>query len=482
MKPRWSPSVLQAILVAASLAIHVWLILAFPIIFGGDSMARLMNRDRVLLSHQLPMLQLGLYWLSRISPEVIWVRLFMSGISALAVVGFYRLATNFASPVAAFWAALLFATNPFITPVSTVPYQEILMLAGLLFAFDFFCREQWLAAGMCLGLACLSRFEAWVACPVMAFGYLQQRGFKASRFLQAGLLFGWAPLGWLAFQRGLAPSGSYVIDRSISLLRLQRVVYIAEMTAKDTPIPVLLLACLGAIWMVQRRSWRERHVQLAAAFFLLFLVALLFSAHGDPPDPNRYITSREAHIPITLVTLLSALALMNLTRLRLALCGLGVLLGVYGSYAYVRHETSRPEIRLGYELARYLDQNAEASDRVLILAKPIDPAAIQMYLDKVRETGGEAAVADARKILANAETSPLDFQRTFIHSRLGRNRLKPYPEVPAQAEWIAVWSDFEPTDARAADLVRLAASHPTAILRWGDRSVTICRPANPVVM
>jgi hypothetical protein len=106
--------------------LRLWLILQYPIIFGADSMVRLVHRDQILLAHNLLLLQLLIWTVSRFSGALIPVRILMALIGAAAAAGFYFLAEDFAGPRAAVWAGLLFATHPFITPVSIVPYQEIL--------------------------------------------------------------------------------------------------------------------------------------------------------------------------------------------------------------------------------------------------------------------------------------------------------------------------------------------------------------------
>src|SRR5215831_17300043 len=136
-----------------ALALRLWLIFQFPIVFGGDSMLRLMHRDEVLLSYQLPLLQCFIWLLSRFTTGALPVRLLMAVIGALAAVAFYYLAVDFAGPRAALIGALLFAANPYITPVSIVPYQEILLLATLFAAFHFFFTRRWIASAIFLALA-----------------------------------------------------------------------------------------------------------------------------------------------------------------------------------------------------------------------------------------------------------------------------------------------------------------------------------------
>ncbi|MBV9677953.1 MAG: glycosyltransferase family 39 protein [Acidobacteriaceae bacterium] len=462
-----------AVIAGISVAVHLWLIFTFPIVFGGDSMARLVNRRQILLSHQLPLLQLCIYLLGRASAGVTPVRLFMSVIAALAAVGFYLLATKFLDSTAAFWGALLFATNPFLVAVSTVPYQEILMLAGLLFAFRFVWEQRWIPASLCLGLACLTRYEAWAAAPVLAFAYAQEQGFRPAAWTKSVLLFGWVPLSWIVFHHGLASSGSFVLDHSITFWRLQRLLYISWITAKETTIPTLVLALWGMALVIRFRPWCNRRFLLGGAFLLLFSIALLFSAHGDTPDPERYISSREAHIPITTVTLLAAFALRRRTRLHVGLALLSVALGSYGAFRFVQHETARPEIRLGYELAQYLDHNMGSREYVLVLARPIAPQSVKMYLAKAYELGGRAGLREARRELERVDTSPLDYQRTLIHTHLRWEQLAAFPKMPPKLDWIAVWSDFAPIDRHSAEWKRLAFANPAAMVQYGGRSVAL---------
>lgn len=475
MTPKVSVRALQiAFVVGFAFAVRFWLILAFPIVFGGDSMMRLANHNRILLSYQLPLLQSLIYLVSQFSTNVFWVRLLMAAIGAVSVLGFYLLAEDFTNQRSAFWGALLFATNPLVLPVSIVPYQETLMLAGLLFAFHFFVKEKWIAAGLCLGLACLTRFEAWAACPAMMVVYARSPRFAPKELVKAGLLFGWLPAAWLLFRAGLAPSGSYVIDHAISIWRLQRLVYLGWITLSETAIPALFLAVAGAVVLIRKRWWRIPSVQVGLISFSSFLVAILFSAHGVSPDRERYVTSREAHIPILVVSLLAALGLMRQSRAVAAGLGaIGVVAGAYASYHFVLRETSRPEIRLGYELAVYFDQNVSPADRALVLAKPIDSDAMKMYFDKLRQTGGERAVEAGRRALANVETSPLDYQRTLIHSSLGKVRMNYLPEPGCSYHWVAVWSDFVPENARSRGWLEISSSQPAAILKVLDKFVKI---------
>lgn len=438
-----------------ALALRLWLIFQFPIVFGGDSMLRLVHRDEVLLSYQLPLLQCFIWALSRFARSALPVRLMMAVIGTLAAVAFYYLAADLAGPRAALLGALLLATNPYITPVSTVPYQEILLLATLFAAFFFFFRRRWIAAAVFLALACLTRFEAWAACPVLATAWFLDGPRTLRRAITGIALFGAAPVLWILARNGLSPQGSFVIDRSITLARFARYSFLATHVAAEATIPALLLAAAGLTRL------RDRRLVILGAFLGLFAVAILFSAHGELPDPERIITTREIHIPLAAVLLLAALGCARYPRLAVPLAVAGMVWGMWGSYAFVRHETARPEMRLGYDLARYLDAHVVPGEQVLICARAPSP---ELYFRRALETGGVAGLAAARRAVDVIDILPVDAQRTIVHlNRVMRGQVFVYPNQPPRADWVAVWSDFAP------------APDPVATFRVEGRSVVVLR-------
>jgi hypothetical protein len=449
----------------AGLALRLVLIARFPLIFGGDPMLRMLHRDQILLSHQLPLLQAIVYLIARVTHAYVVTQGVMAIIGAAASVGFYLLARDLVEESAAFLAALLLTTNPFIAAFSIVPFQESLMLAMLFFAFHYFYTDKPVWASFFLALACFTRFEAWAAAPVLAAAYIWKRGIKPSVVLRGLALFGWAPMAWIVFQRGLAPAGSYVVEAHVTAMRLIRWVYLGYITLKFTPVIVIALGSFGC-WLLwrDRRQWLSR-VWPLAVFFGLFLLALLFSAHGDWPDPERRVASREAHLWIAAVVMLAAIALGKLPRYRAALTAVGVLFGIWGSYRYVQREAEDPHLLLSYRLAKFLDTALEPSQHALILAPPWPSHTFDFYLQQARETGGEAGYQAAVRNLAESDQSPPAYQRTLIHSRFDRDRLL-WKEDQC-TEWVAIWSDYSTPQPDS--------SPPETILHAGDLSVAIRR-------
>jgi hypothetical protein len=449
-------------------ASHVVVIVIDPIIFGGDTIMRLLHRDDLMMGHQLPMLQILISGVSKISSDPLLVRYLVALIGAAATLGFYWMIRDLFGDQWAVAGAVFFMTNPFFLALSTVPYQEILMLGGLVFAFHFFYTENWIAASLCLAIACLTRYEAWAVCPVLTVAYILRKDRSPTGWIKAALLFGWMPVVWILINRGaLTSPGHFVVERSFSIVRLLRYPYLAWVTVRTTQITVVLLAAVGAFRLYKNRSLIDWRLQVQIAFVILFLLAIPFSAHGVPPDPERYVTSREAHIPIYFVLLLATLGLAQWPRWTTAIVAISAVLGLAGAIMIARNETSQPGFQLSYGLAKYLDSAVQGQERVLVLAKPIPEDTATHYFEKALQTGGEEGLRQAQLSLKVDDLKPLNYQRLLVYSRLGSSRLLTPPA--SCGEWVAVWSDY-PDAAR-----ELTGTQPVEVLRSGPMSVTILR-------
>lgn len=484
-----------SIVFLAGLAIRLALIHAYPLIYGVDGVARLVNNDRILLAHQLPLLQAVIYLLAKFTEDPLAVRYFMAFAGAVAGLGAYRLGVDLMGRSGGFAAGLLFATQPFVLLYSIVPYQEILMLGGLLFAFHYFLNERWFAASVCLGLACLSRYEAWIACFVLILAFVRQRGVGARQILDGVLFFGWAPLGWMTYQAGFSTAGTSALALSFSMEKFHRYLYIGYIGLTNTPAPAVLLALAG-LWQVRAlKLWRFTGIIVPGAFAVLFLAAVLFVGHGVRDEPERYTTSREAHIPVVAGVFLAGIGLVRLPRYRAAVLGVTTLTGVAMSVWFVHRDTSESRLRLSWETARYLDSHVGPSERAAVLAKPLPQDVLARYLQEALDRGGEEAVRRAARVLEAVDPSPLDTQRVFVHSRLGKTRLLSLasfvwpdefgrfkPRAAAEngvtrheeIQWIAMWSDFKPSNEAEQRLAqRVGNAVPVEILERGGAAVRI---------
>src|SRR4030095_11422062 len=102
-----------------------------------------------------------------------------------------------------------------------------------------------------------------------------------------------------------SPGGTYVLDWGSEWARLYRPYFVVKSALWWTDSAVILMSLLGlALTWADARTPKQNQSHATLAFFtILFLGALIFSAHGIKPDPLRFVTEREAYVPIALLIL-----------------------------------------------------------------------------------------------------------------------------------------------------------------------------------
>jgi hypothetical protein len=115
----------------------------------------------------------------------------------------------------------------------------------------------------------------------------------------------------------------------------------------------------------------------------------------------------------------------------------------------------------------------------------VPPQLVELYLQKATLRGGETGRRKALDVLASMETTPPDYQRTLIHSRLGKQRVRSLAgnvaanrmpvTVPPCVGWAVVWSDFAPSNDTEAGFhsSTLARVEPVHRLTFGSMSAAI---------
>ena len=388
-------------------------------------------------------------------------------------------------------AALLFASSPFVLAFSIVPYQEILMLAGLFAAFYFAFERKWASCSVVLGLACLTRYEAWLACLVIAMFFLLENGSGPREMAKAALLFGWAPLGWMVLHRGVTPQGTFAAEAAFTFERFYRYAYLGWITVKNTPIPVLLLALYGLFLFWKQRLFRDRRYQMLAAFVGLFLAAVLLSAHGERDQPERFVTAREAHILLAATVMAAGIGLQRMQRFRSALAAVCVIAGLWMAHRFVAKETVEPAFSLSYEVAHYLDDHVRAGEQVIVLARAIPEDMLARYLDKAEQSGGPAGRRKALDVLMDLDPAPSNYQRILVHSMLTKKQIRSVATLPSalvpqaheegrvlsiKPDWLVVWSDFAPTNASEYFLAEgVKDKKPEQVFEKGGLQVSVYR-------
>jgi hypothetical protein len=437
---------------ALGLLIRICLIWAYPAIYGGDTVIHLRNSGHILLGHQLPALQVLIFITYKLTSEPFVFRGVMALIGAAACVGFYLMTKALS--------------------------DERTALGALCFAVYFYIERRIASASILLGLACLTRYEAWMACPFFALDYVLQRRINARTGIAAIAFFCWAPLVWVGWHVGLAGAGSYVIEMPQSADRFVRWIYLGWIIVKNTPLPLLLFSAAGLYFLWKKRRLHDKGIWMAAAFTLLFGIAVLCSAHGDDHEgtasAERFVSSREAALPMCALLLLAGLGAGIAFRKYRWLVGAAALWGVAQSALFVKVQVSPPAVQLSYALAEFADSQMQPGERMLISAKPFSDTDLRPYLEKIRQTGGENAYKRALENLKKDDLSPFDFQRTAVQSR--KAGMLASTGNPSDFDWIAVWSDAEPginitnqlRDQRPLDSLRSGALS-VAIYRCGTR-------------
>ena len=191
-------------------------------LYWGDAEAHLYSARRIVDSRTPGYEQIGTVWLPL--PHLLMLPLaandylWRTGIAgaipsvfAFAVAGaglFAMVRLLFASGAAAACAVALFAMNPNMLYVSSIPMTESILLAALMWTLYFTARfavtpgsGSAAAAGLCAAAACLTRYEGWFLLPFLALVFLVRGGLKPA--VVFSVIAGAAPLYWLAHNQYL---------------------------------------------------------------------------------------------------------------------------------------------------------------------------------------------------------------------------------------------------------------------------------------
>jgi hypothetical protein len=455
---------LAAALFVLALAVRVPLVLSNPAVYGGDSVLRLARSDELLVGYWLPLPQLVVFVARALVPDPLWTRLAFVAIGALVPVALARAVATAGGLLPAAGAGALLALHPLWAYYSLVPYQEGLTALFLLLGAGALARDKEPRAALWLGLACLCRYEAWIAA-AMAAAWRWRQPRRAALFLLA-------PLLWTAAHLGLSPRGSYVLDLDPATLGWSRLAFLWTKVREYTGGAVLALAAAGAVLPAMRR---DRRWGWAALFVLAVLAAAGLAGHETPPGSGR-ISERMAHLPAVAVCACAGLALAApLQALRgRARAALGVAAAAALAFvgwrwhaqlrAQVREATSEPSLRLAVEVASFAAVALPEGGRLAVAGPPVDAAQVDAYVRKVAASGGD--VARAQAIAAGfADHSP-DLDRVAAH--LSRPPRSVLPAGGAGADLLAVFDDAPRRPHCGALRARFTA---------GPRAVSVCAPA-----
>jgi hypothetical protein len=500
------------ILFALALGLHILVAQFYPVIYGGDTIIRLVNFPGILIAYQLPLFQVLVHAAMRwfYGPAAIWI--LMGIIAGFAATGLYALTRAITLSRSAGWVAgVLCLTHPFLLFYSMVPYQEPLLLAGIVWGFVYLfqpqSRKNLMLSSLFFGIACLTRYEGWIAAAVAALFHVWQASAREEKFswralAQSIALFGWVPLLWMFWHRGLSQPGSYVLEAGFEWARLYRPYFIVKTFLWWTQPAVVLMIVAGFAWSwIKVGMWDDRRLRILVFFMVLLLAALIFSAHGIQPDPVRFVTEREAYTLIGLLTVWAGIGGSSMAlrfhmfpgqkgwRRLIPVTAL-ILIAAYGlnsGVERVAQANGAPDLRTDYEVARFL---AVKQAPALVLAKPLPEDQVLDYLRRAEKAGGQQGRIRAQKLLSETETTPFDYQRVLVYSWMGKEKIVSGDRLQGldragvekflqdrQIEYLVLFADFSPAreDERATLSLCVEGRSPVAEIKHGEKQARIYR-------
>jgi hypothetical protein len=453
----------HCLLLAIALAVRIPLILLQRAVFGGDSVLRIARSDELLVGYWLPLPQLLVMAARALHPDPLWTRIAFALVGALAAVALARAVAAVHGTLAGLCAGALLALHPLWAYYSLVPYQEGLTLLFLLLGAEALVRGRERMGAVWLGLACLCRYEAWIAAG-MAAAVRWRRPARAVAFLAV-------PLLWTLAHLGLGPRGSYVLDLDPAARSFSRLAFLLLKLREYSGAALLVLAVAG-LWAALRR--RDRRWEWGAAYVAAVVMAAALAGHETPPGSGR-ISERMAHIPAAALCASAGLALAAAVeaargRARVpAQAAAAVLIAVLGwrwhaqLRAQVREAASDPSLRLAVQVAALAERELPAGARLAVFGRPMPAQAVQAYVNKVEASGGDVEAARANAARLSQRSPDVD----LVAAQLAR----PPQAVTASggaAALLAVFDDAAEPAACGEVRGRFVAA---------PRAVTVCRPA-----
>ncbi len=398
---------------AFALLFRLALLLLFPVPYGNDAAGRLYFRDTLWTWHWLPLTQALVHISYAITQSVNAVRLVFAVVTSLAAMAFTFYLQTFATRRAALIGGALFATNSLLVFLSLMPYQEVVFLGLLFGCLAFFNRyaddshnqKSFLAGAILYGLACLTRYEAWLLLPVLLFARIRRAYPARQSILEIVKFFialSWGPALWLfinwhiwenpaAFLFHRADRAFYAWAPHGEIMRITNYLGLMLYWLARFGSPLALLALPGA-WAV----WKNRKKLVPVLWpslllLVLELAFLVFVAGREFATANRF-----ASLPVAMLLIFVALGadalLENLAKSKhrwlqtlnqpafrmLAASFLILFLLSYGAVP-VAQANKHADFREPYEVARFLAKNLAPNERAVIVGESIDGAVPMSY-------------------------------------------------------------------------------------------------------
>ncbi|MEM9174823.1 MAG: glycosyltransferase family 39 protein [Myxococcota bacterium] len=391
-RPAWFSLAFWSLL-AAALAYRVQLVLAFPTVYSWDAFTRLLDPGRLLVRHWMPIPQLPIYAGDVFGWEITAVRLAYAliGVAAVGLIGAFVVRTQ--GPREGLVATAVAAVLPGFAVYTIVPYQEGVLLC---FLFLFLCL--WRAdvdtmsatartvAAVALGLACLSRYEAWIFAGLFALRPIAARRRAALPiFVPALGAIAW----WLVTLPSLDQTNPMAtpvaapeaVSLEVALAALREGAQLGLAGLHWVGLPV---AALGAVAAARRGGLLGREV---LAFWIgLVALSLARTLH------SAEATTRMTVLPLVLATLYLPSGLRTLARFRPLPVRVQQAAGVAFVVAMVVASTFAIDDFLEKRRRHYRDERSVALHLLEVTARAPASVRIGLVPKEIDNAWGESAV------------------------------------------------------------------------------------------
>ncbi len=319
---------------AAAFGFYLFLAWGHPAIYWYDAHNRMALRDQVLIGRWLPLTQLIVFLVSKLTPDLLVLRGVLAGIATLTVFGLFRVARQAFGPGAGLISAGLLASDLIFAALATVPYPDVLFLGLTLTALYYLGQPSTprnLALGMlALNLACLTRYEGWMLAAIV-LAETGLRSFWTSTWKTAAwetgktaALASAAPLAWLILGVSV-PQG--LVGRLGTVIGFEQarpgtnpfLPYIDPVSIRDfavnfyhllkvqAGIPVILAGMIGWLLAVHQSTSRSLHVRLGIFVLMDWCLLALWR-------PWPFSNLRQAFITQAFLILYAGFGLVQVTK------------------------------------------------------------------------------------------------------------------------------------------------------------------------
>jgi len=361
------------------------IIVIFPAVFGGDTLARLLHRERFLLVHWLPATQFIVYWSMIIFGTIITVRICFATIGSFLIVGFYKFIRVFYNTKQALLGSLIFAFTPMVLTIATVPYQETLFLCLIIYSLIFFRDKQTLLSALAFGLACLTRYEAWVFSPFWVYLIFIDENNKLNfekSHIKIGrlILYTWGILVWffinyyefgdlLNFNKRYGFTDNISSNENTYLKSLAiNFIWVVKFGG------LLSFFSIIGIWEKGKIFLKESKELKALFIWVLVLIFVLPTFIPGYSGSSRFIITSLVILAVFIPAGLQYTFKQSRWRIHIYYVSITYLL--VHSVLYMYRISTKEALKNSFEITRFIDDNISQANRAIMIAE-----GFEMYPD-----------------------------------------------------------------------------------------------------